>query len=49
MRGLVCIAVLGFAIQATAQPADVQPAQTHYLGREIAQTMHYTGAPWLVR
>ena len=49
MRGLVCIAVLGFAIQATAQPADVPPAQTHYLGREIAQTMHYTGAPWLVR
>lgn len=49
MRGLVCIAVLGFAIQVTAQPADVPPAQTHYLGREIAQTMHYTGAPWLVR
>ena len=49
MRGLVCIAVLGFAVQVTAQPADVPPAQTHYLGREIAQTMHYTGAPWLVR
>ena len=26
-----------------------QPALTHYKGREIAQTMHYTGAPWLVR
>jgi len=25
------------------------PALTHYKGREIAQTMHYTGAPWLVR
>lgn len=25
------------------------PAQTHHMGREIAQTMHYTGAPWLVR
>jgi ubiquinone/menaquinone biosynthesis C-methylase UbiE len=25
------------------------PAQTHHLGREIAQTMHYKGAPWLVR
>lgn len=25
------------------------PALTHYMGREIAQTMHYTGAPWLVR
>ena len=22
---------------------------THYMGREIAQTMHYAGAPWLIR
>jgi SAM-dependent methyltransferase len=29
--------------------AVIPPAPTHYLGREIAQTMHYTGAPWLVR
>jgi len=28
---------------------DVPPAATHHMGREIAQTMHYTGAPWLVR
>ena len=27
----------------------IPPAQTHHFGREIAQTMHYTGAPWLVR
>ena len=27
----------------------IPPARTHHLGREIAQTMHYTGAPWLVR
>jgi ubiquinone/menaquinone biosynthesis C-methylase UbiE len=27
----------------------VPPALTHYLGREIAQTMHYRGAPWLTR
>jgi len=25
------------------------PARTHYKGRKIAVTMHYTGAPWLVR
>ena len=25
------------------------PALTHYMGREIAQTMHFAGAPWLVR
>jgi SAM-dependent methyltransferase len=28
---------------------NIPPALTHYMGREIAQTMHYTGAPWLVR
>jgi ubiquinone/menaquinone biosynthesis C-methylase UbiE len=28
---------------------EIPPAQTHHMGREIAQTMHYTGAPWLVR
>jgi ubiquinone/menaquinone biosynthesis C-methylase UbiE len=27
----------------------IPPAATHHRGREIAQTMHYTGAPWLVR
>jgi len=34
-------------------PAAVEeqtaPAATHYMGREIATTMHYSGAPWLVR
>jgi ubiquinone/menaquinone biosynthesis C-methylase UbiE len=29
--------------------ADVPPAPPVHMGREIAQTMHYTGAPWLVR
>ncbi|MFM7108590.1 MAG: class I SAM-dependent methyltransferase [Planctomycetaceae bacterium] len=29
--------------------AEIPPAPTHHVGREIAQTMHYTGAPWLVR
>jgi ubiquinone/menaquinone biosynthesis C-methylase UbiE len=33
-----------------AIPADqIPPAPTHYQGREIAQTMHYLGAQWLVR
>jgi ubiquinone/menaquinone biosynthesis C-methylase UbiE len=27
----------------------VPPAPPFHMGREIAQTMHYTGAPWLVR
>ena len=42
---------------ATEKPAAAQekqeeklpPALTEYKGREIAQTMHYLGAPWLVR
>ncbi len=28
---------------------EIPPAATQHMGREIAQTMHYTGAPWLVR
>ena len=52
---------LPLAATALAQPQAVQidaavdrtvvipPAQTHHMGREIAQTMHFTGAPWLVR
>jgi ubiquinone/menaquinone biosynthesis C-methylase UbiE len=32
-----------------AQADSVPPPSTHYCGREIAQTMHYFGAPWLIR
>ena len=32
----------------TTEPAEPPPL-TEYKGRKIAQTMHYTGAPWLVR
>ena len=28
---------------------EIPSPRTQYMGREIAQTMHYTGAPWLVR
>jgi len=27
----------------------IPPAATHHRGREIAQAMHFTGAPWLMR
>jgi ubiquinone/menaquinone biosynthesis C-methylase UbiE len=38
------------AIDTAIDPSVViPPAATHFKGREIAQTMHYTGAPWLVR
>jgi len=32
-----------------AEPEKVPPAREVYKGRTIARTMHYTGAPWLVR
>jgi ubiquinone/menaquinone biosynthesis C-methylase UbiE len=31
------------------ESAEIPPALTEYKGREIAQTMHYLGAPWLTR
>jgi precorrin-6B methylase 2 len=35
---------------ANNKPAEqIPPGLTHYMGREIAQTMHFTGAPWLTR
>lgn len=37
---------------ATTRPASTQPigpALSSYMGREIAQTMHFAGAPWLTR
>jgi ubiquinone/menaquinone biosynthesis C-methylase UbiE len=41
------------AAQALAQDpsgvAEIPPGKPRYLGREIAQTMHFEGAPWLMR
>jgi ubiquinone/menaquinone biosynthesis C-methylase UbiE len=36
-------------VRAEATAAQTVPARTHYMGREIARTMHYSGAAWLVR
>ena len=33
----------------TEQPSKIPPGRDEYLGRRIAQTMHYTGAEWLIR
>lgn len=33
----------------TRQDEKAPPPLTHYKGREIARTMHFTGAPWLIR
>jgi len=41
---------LALAVIAGSAPAQlVPPPLTEYMGRQIAQTMHYEGAPWLVR
>jgi ubiquinone/menaquinone biosynthesis C-methylase UbiE len=46
---LVCLcASLACAQEATDNTA-IPPARTKYLGRTIAQTMSFHGAPWLVR
>jgi ubiquinone/menaquinone biosynthesis C-methylase UbiE len=59
MRRPLAVLLLGLLVAAGAkgQPprpieADsetVPPALGYYKGRRIAQTMHYSGAPWLVR
>jgi ubiquinone/menaquinone biosynthesis C-methylase UbiE len=49
---LVVTSVVVFALGAATQGetgASIPPAATTYMGREIAQTMHYLGAPWLTR
>lgn len=55
----VCAAVVALVLSApaaaqtaagpTATTASIPPAAKTYQGREIAQTMHYLGAPWLTR
>lgn len=47
LRSGYVLAVLISSVVVAKEP--IPPTQTHYLGREIAVTMHYTGAPWLVR
>ncbi len=35
--------------QPAAEEEELPPALTEYMGRRIAQTMHYAGAEWLIR
>ncbi len=52
---LTLVSVMLSTIAASAQSPSVATDEaaaatpTHYMGREIAQTMHYLGAPWLTR
>ena len=38
-----------WTFRAAADDTTNPPPRTEYFGRRIAQTMHYTGAPWLIR
>jgi ubiquinone/menaquinone biosynthesis C-methylase UbiE len=42
-------AVPSAAAPAVVEPDVIPPARTKYLGRTIAQTMSFHGAPWLIR
>jgi ubiquinone/menaquinone biosynthesis C-methylase UbiE len=44
----ICLAAIAFCAVHAENPATPEPRQ-EYKGREIAQTMHYLGAPWLTR
>ena len=50
LAGLAIICSAAMSRPTTAQDdGSIPPAAKEYKGREIAQTMHYLGAPWLVR
>ena len=53
MRQLALVAVLGWLASSTLaiaqDPEASADGRTEFLGREIAQTMHWTGAAWLLR
>ena len=48
LLALLCITSSSFAQESQAA-AEIPPPLETYLGRTIAQTMHYQGAPWLIR
>jgi SAM-dependent methyltransferase len=45
--GLALVALLW--PQGQGDPEQLPQGRARYLGREVAQTMHWTGAPWLLR
>jgi ubiquinone/menaquinone biosynthesis C-methylase UbiE len=57
MRSRLAVQIVAFALilwpaiawRTAAGDDSIPPPDTHYKGREIAQTMHFAGAPWLTR
>ncbi len=48
-RSFVPLFLCGLLFSAYAEAQRLDRGRDEYLGRPIAQTMHYLGAPWLVR
>lgn len=46
---LLVLAPCLIAQQPIDDQTNIPPARSTYFGRRIAQTMHFTGAPWLIR
>ena len=49
VNGILAFAMTFVVFIPVSAGDEIPPPLTEYYGREIAQTMHYTGAPWLIR
>ncbi len=49
MIHLLCLGLLALPLQERADPEASPDGRDEYLGRRIARTMHWAGAPWLLR
>jgi ubiquinone/menaquinone biosynthesis C-methylase UbiE len=49
VMGLGALALLLPSATMMGQESTIPPGLEVYMGRRIAQTMHFTGAPWLIR
>ena len=49
LLGLGALALLLPSATLRGQESSIPPGKEVYMGRRIAQTMHFTGAPWLIR
>ena len=49
VMGLGALALLLPSATMVGQESTIPPGLEVYMGRRIAQTMHFTGAPWLIR